>query len=65
MKLKLLERLFLSLISIVVYWTWWAHNVTKVKKLVSCLACVHLPVRNSLVNEVEFFGLIPQKRKDQ
>ena len=27
MKLKLLERLLLSLISIVVYWTWWAQSV--------------------------------------
>ena len=30
--------------------------------LVSCPACVHLPVRNGLVNEVEFLGLITQKR---
>ena len=29
--------------------------------LVLCPACLHLPVRNGLVNEVEFLGLIAQK----
>ena len=30
-------------------------------KLVSCPARTCLPARNSLVNEVEFLGLIPKK----
>ena len=30
--------------------------------LVSCPAHAHLPARNSLVNEVEFLGLITQNR---
>ena len=30
--------------------------------LVSCLAHTRLPVRNGLVNEVEFLGLITQNR---
>ena len=29
-------------------------------KIVSCPTCVHLPVRNGLVNEVKFLGLITQ-----
>ena len=30
--------------------------------IVSCPAHMHLPARNGLVNEVEFLGLITQKR---
>ena len=30
-------------------------------RMVSCPARAHLPVRNGLVNKVEFLGLIPQK----
>ena len=33
--------------------------------VVSCPPHVRLPVRNGLVNEVEFLGLIPQNGEDQ
>ena len=32
--------------------------------LVLCQACTRLPVRNGLVNEFKFLGLIPQKTNE-
>ena len=44
-------------------------ELASVASLVECLvlypACMHLPARNSLVNEVEFLGFIPKSGNDQ
>ena len=37
-----------------------AHHAP-ITMVVICLACMRLPARNGLVNEVEFLGLISQK----
>ena len=44
---------------------WSCISVKLSKLLVSCPACMCLPARNSLANEVEFLGLISKSGKDQ